>query len=245
MKLTISEAAELAGVSVRTLHYYDRIGLLPPDAHDSANGYRYYCEPSLERLQEILFYRELDFPLEEIKRILSDKNYDKASALKAQRKLMLLKRQRLDRLIAVLNEAVKGEEEMNFKAFDNSEYEASRKQYEQEAKKRWGSTDAYKESAKKTAGYTKEAWAQVNAEGDAIMKEFAECRAGGAKPSDEAAQRLVKKWQDYITANYYTCTREILSGLAQMYTADERFKANIDRFGDGTAEFMSAAILSE
>lgn len=244
MKLTISEAAKLAGVSVRTLHYYDRIGLLSPDMTNSENGYRYYCEESMARLQEILFYRELDFPLKEIKRIMSDKDYDKRSALEAQRRLLLIKRQRLDRIAALLDEAVKGEEIMNFNAFDNTEYEAAREQYQAEAKERWGGTDAYKECSEKTSGYTKEMWSEVNAEADAIMQEFADCKASGAKPTDEAAQVLVGKWQAYITDKHYKCTREILCGLALMYTEDERFKANIDRFGDGTAEFMSAAILS-
>ena len=242
MKMYIKEFAKLTGVSVRTLHYYDEIGLLKPSAVDEQNGYRFYDERSLERMQEILFYRELDFPLKSISEILASPNYDKQKALTEQRRLLTLKKERLERLISALDSAVKGENTMNMNVFDNSEFEAEREKYAREAKEKWGSTAAYKESTEKTAGYSKEKWGEINSGTDSLISVFAECVKNGAQPTDDVAQKLVKKWQDFITENYYTCTNEILSGLGEMYTADERFKENIDRHGEGTAEFMSAAI---
>ncbi|MGN0598301.1 MAG: MerR family transcriptional regulator [Oscillospiraceae bacterium] len=241
MKMYIKEFAKLTGVSVRTLHYYDGIGLLKPCSVDEQNGYRFYDERCLERMQEILFYRELDFPLKEIQMILSSPDHDKQTALKEQRNLLMLKKERLERLITALDGAMKGEK-ITMKVFDNSEFENMREQYAKEAKERWGSTAAYKESAEKTAGYTNEKWNEVNSGMDGIMVEFAECKKNGFAPDSGEAQQLVKKWQDFITDNFYVCTKEILSGLGEMYIADERFKANIDKHGDGTAQFMCDAI---
>ena len=240
MKLQIKEFAELTGVSVRTLHYYDEIGLLKPSFVDEQNGYRFYDEASLERMQEILFYRELDFPLKSIAEILASPNYNKQKALAEQKRLLTLKKDRLERLIAALEQAEKGEITMS--AFDNSEYESARQQYEDEAKQRWGGTDAYKESQTKTAGYTKDKWNDVLGGMNSIFAEFTECKNCGGSTDSETAQRLVKKLQDYITANFYHCTDEILAGLGQMYVCDERFRNNIDSHGEGTAEFVSEAI---
>ena len=136
MKMQIREFAKFTGVSVRTLHYYDEIGLLRPACVDKSTGYRWYDEDSLLRMQEILFYRELDFSLKSIKEILSAPNYDKTKALETQKKLLMLKKERLEGLIAAIDGAVKGENIMA--AFDNSKFE----QYKTEAKAKWGNTDA-------------------------------------------------------------------------------------------------------
>lgn len=242
MKMLINEIAKLADVSVRTLHYYDEIGLLKPSAVDEQNGYRFYDEDSLERLQAILFYRELDFPLKDISKLLSSPNYDRNKALTEQKYLLTLKKERLERLIFALDSLMKGENIVNLEVFDNSEFEAAREKYAAEAKEKWGNTDAYKEHSAKTSAYSKEKWAEVNGGMEALMKEFAECKKGGTSPEDSAAQSLVEKWQNFITENHYTCTKEILSGLGEMYSADERFAANIDKYGEGTAKFMTDAI---
>ena len=136
--------------------------------------------------------------------------------------------------------ATKGKVTMT--AFDNNDYETARKQYEVEAKQRWGETDAYKEHQEKTADYSKDKWQEVNDGLMAVFAKFAECKKNGNTADSDEAQALVKELQNYITENYYTCTKEILAGLGQMYVADERFKANIDKNGDGTAEFVSKAI---
>ena len=236
MKMQIKKFAELTGVSVRTLHYYDEIGLLKPSSVDRFTGYRYYDESSVLRMQEILFYRELDFSLKSIAEILSSPNYDREKALKEQKKLLTLKKERLERLILSIDNAVKGENVMS--AFDNSEFEA----YKAETKEKWGNTKAYAEFSEKTKEYSKERFADINSGLENIFRDFAELMQSGAEPDSVDAQTLVKKLQDYITENYYTCTDEILAGLGQMYMADERFKNNIDKYASGTAEFVSKAI---
>ena len=236
MKMQIKEFAEFTGVSVRTLHYYDEIGLLKPASVDKFTGYRFYDKKSLLRMQEILFYRELDFSLKSIDKILSSPNYDKEKALTEQKKLLLIKKERLERLISAIDRAEKGENIMN--AFDNSEFE----NYKQEVKEKWGQTDAFKEHAEKTKDYGKEKWNNLSEEMNSIFSQFSECIKNGDKADSEKTQNLVKDLQNHITENYYHCTNEILFGLGQMYVADERFKNNIDKHGTGTAEFVSKAI---
>ena len=238
--MQIKEFAEICGVSVRTLHYYDEIGLLKPAFVDEQNGYRFYDEISLERMQEILFYRELDFELKSIAEILSSPDYDKQKALAEQRKLLILKKERLERIIAALDSAEKGKITMS--AFDNSDYETARNRYEAEAKRRWGETAAYKEHAEKTASYSKDQWQDVNDGLMTVLAKFAACMKDGNTADSQEAQTLVKELQNYITENYYTCTNEILAGLGQMYVADERFKNNIDKHTPGTAAFISESI---
>ena len=236
MKMLIKEFAKITGVSVRTLHYYDEIGLLIPAFVDRTTGYRFYDEKSLLRMQEILFYRELDFSLKSIEEILSSPNYDKNKALEEQKHLLTLKKERLERLIFAVDGAMKGEIVMT--VFDNSEFE----KYKSEAKERWGKTDAYKEHEEKTRNYSKQKWNDLAEGMDHIMAEFAICMGKDEKPDSTEAQNLVKTLQNYITENYYLCTKEILAGLGQMYVADERFKNNIDKHADGTAVFISEAI---
>lgn len=239
MKLSISETAKLSGVSVRTLHYYDEIGLLQP-THIAESGYRYYDEDALEQLQQILFYRELEFPLKEIKLILSSPEYDRYQALQAQQELLLLKKERLEQLISLVGKQLKGEKVMSFQEFDKKTIDETKKKYAAEAKERWGNTDAYKESISKTNSYSDEDWAKINAEFNQILLEFAKLRSSA--PDSKEAQAAVLKWKTYITKHYYNCTDEILAGLGLMYSHDERFTKSIDQAGEGTAEIMSAAI---
>ena len=236
MKMQIKEFAEFTGVSVRTLHYYDEIGLLRPAEVDRITGYRFYDEDSLIRMQEILFYRELDFSLKSIGEILSSPNYDKSKALNEQKHLLTLKKERLERLISAIDGAVKGENIM--KAFDNSEFEKNKA----EAKEKWGATSAYKEYSEKTKNYSEQRWNDLVEGMDSIMAEFAVCMRNEESPDSTEVQKLVKTLQNYITENYYLCTNEILAGLGQMYVADERFKNNIDKHADGTAAFICDSI---
>lgn len=171
---------------------------------------------------------------------MANPKYDRTEALHRQKELLLKKRKRLDDLIGLLDNTLKGGNTMSFKEFDMSEIEKAKSEYAAEVKERWGNTDAYAESAKKTSGYGKEDWEKINDEGSAILAEFGKCR--NLEPGCEEAQSLVKKWQDHITANFYHCTKEILAGLGQMYVADERFTENIDKNGQGTAQFMADAI---
>lgn len=240
MKLSVSELAKRALVSVRTLHYYDEIGLLKPAYITDAN-YRYYNEESLRRLELILYYRELDFPLTEIAEILNKSDFDRDLALAQQARLLKLKRDRLTRLIAQLETSIKGGA-MSFEEFDMSEIEEAKEKYGKEAEERWGHTDAYQESARKAKSYGPQDWERIKNEQDVIYRGFAELAAQGADPASEEARTLVIAWQDNITRNFYHCTNEILAGLGQMYVADPRFTTTIDKYGEGTAAFKSAAI---
>ncbi|MBX9184888.1 MerR family transcriptional regulator [Clostridium sp. K04] len=237
--MRISEVAKLTGITVRTLHYYDEIGLLKPSEITEA-GYRLYSREDLEILQQILFFRELDFPLSQIKEIMNNPNYDKEEALKKQKELLIQQRQRIEGLIKLIEKRIEGDNNMSFKEFDMNEIEENKKKYAKEVKERWGTSKAYEESEKKTSSYNKEKWGDINQETSEIFKGFAELR--NSDPGSEEVQELVRRWQKYITDNFYTCTNEILSGLGLMYVEDKRFKENLDKNGEGTAKLMEEAI---
>ena len=237
--MRIIEVAKLTGITVRTLHYYDEIGLLKPSEITEA-GYRLYSREDLEILQQILFFRELDFPLSQIKEIMNNPNYDKEEALKKQKELLIQQRQRIEGLIKLIEKRIEGDNNMSFKEFDMNEIEENKKKYAKEVKERWGTSKAYEESEKKTSSYNKEKWGDINQETSEIFKGFAELR--NSDPGSEEVQELVRRWQKYITDNFYTCTNEILSGLGLMYVEDERFKENLDKNGEGTAKLMAEAI---
>lgn len=237
--MKINEVAKRTGVTVRTLHYYDRIGLLKP-RKITGSGYRLYDDTSLARLQQILFFKELDFSLEEIRAILDDPRLDPNEVLAKQKDLLLQKRAYLDGLIDLVEKTMKGTNLMNFQAFDKSGIEETRKKYAQEVKERWGSTEAYKAYEKKSADYSSKQWELFAGEGAEILGAFGESRH--LSPEDPQAQALVRRWQDYISDRFYPCTKEILSCLGCMYLEDQRFTQNIDQYGAGTAAFMAAAI---
>lgn len=234
---TVKEVSKLTGVSVRTLHHYDAIGLLHPTRVTDA-GYRLYDDTALARLQSILLFRKLQFPLKEIRQILDAPQFDPKDALNAQIELLEMQRRHLDELIAYARQIQQsGGTVMDFTKFDTTEMDT----YAQEVKSRWGKTDAYREYQEKSQGKT---GAQMQSAGDGLMEVFAEIGTlRGADPASEQVQAMVAKLQQFITENFYTCTKQILAGLGQMYAADERFRENIDRAGGaGTAEFVCKAI---
>ncbi|MGN1000048.1 MAG: MerR family transcriptional regulator [Faecousia sp.] len=234
---TVKEVSNVTGVSVRTLHHYDAIGLLKPTRVTEA-GYRLYDDTALRRLQTILLFRELQFPLKEIKEILDCPGFDPKEALAQQIHLLELQRQHLDALIFHARNIQKtGVITMDFSAFDTSEMD----KYAEQAKAKWGKTEAYKEFEQKTAGQTP---AQMQDTGNALMNIFGEFGAiRHTSPASEEAQALVAKLQGFITEHYYTCTKQILRGLGQMYIAGDSMTENIDRSGgEGTAEFAHQAI---
>lgn len=239
MQYTVSEIAKLTGVSVRTLHYYDEIHLLSPSQVSEA-GYRYYDEAALAHLQQILFYRELDFNLKTIANIMNAPNYRKEEALEKQKQLLLLKRQRLDNIITLLDANLKGESNMSFKEFDTTKIEQEKAKYAAEVKEKWGDTMAYQESQEKTKSYSKDDWNQVMSGMDDLLKNFA--ANVNEAPDSKVVQELVGQWQQFITDHYYNCTKEILKGLGQMYVADERFTSYMDKFATGTASLVSQGI---
>lgn len=237
MGVRIHEVARRTGVTERTLRYYDEIGLLPPQAVTEA-GYRVYGEAELLRLRQILLFREMGFSLSDIRTMMARTECDCRRALAGQRELLLLRRRRLDDMIALVERAMKEEQDLSFDQFKQDGMEAARRAYAEEAKVRWGHTEAYAESERKAAARDDQALWQ--GEGAKLLAAFAALRE--QNPAGEAAQELVAKWQGFITENYYACTKEILAGLGQMYAADERFTRFIDNQGEGTAAFMARAI---
>ena len=234
---TVHEVSKLTGVSVRTLHYYDAIDLLKP-AKVTEAGYRLYDDTALGRLQSILLFRELRFPLKEIREILDSPKFDPAEALEQQITLLELQKKHIEKLIVFAREIQeKGVYKMEFEAFDKSEWN----QYAEEVKERWGQTGAYEECEEKMKEKTEN---EVRDTADQMMKIFAEIgKLQHLSPEDNRVQEKIKTLQSFISEHYYTCTKEILSGLGQMYVGDERMKRNIDKAGgDGTAEFAAQAI---
>lgn len=233
---TVKEVSRLTGVSVRTLHHYDAIDLLKPAAV-TKTGYRLYDDADLSRLQSILLFRELQFPLKEIKKILDNPDFDPQEALSQQIHLLELKLKHTEKLISFARTIQeKGVYNMDFHAFDKPEID----QYTAEVKERWGTTKAYEEyqlKMNKSTSNSKETAEQ-------FMSLFADLgRFKQSPPEDRQVQHIVRQIQDFITEHYYTCTDEILKGLGQMYACDERMKQNIDKAGgNGAAEFARQAI---
>lgn len=236
--MTVNEVSKLAGVSARTLQYYDKIGLLQPTKYTRA-GYRLYDDAALEKLQQILLFRELEFPLKEIKKIISSPDFDRNKALEQQIDLLTLKKEHLENLISFAR-GIKliGVKTMDFSAFDRSKLDA----YAEEAKARWGNTDAYQEFEEKRKGRSAKEEEALAGGMMALFEEFGRIR-GCCDASSLEAQALVGRLQSYITENFYHCTKEILSGLGKMYASDGEFADNIDKAGgEGTAKFAADAI---
>ncbi len=234
--MTVHEVSRISGVTIRTLRYYDRIGLLEPAARTEA-GYRLYDVADLKRLQRILLLRELEIPLRDAERLLKLSEAEQREAMGRQVRLLELKKERTEKLIALARRLSKGEETMDFSAFDRSKEEA----YAAEAKARWGKTEAYREYEKKAAVRTEAEGTLLAERMMAIFADFGALRE--TDPTSDAAQAKVGELQAFITEHYYPCTDEILLGLGQMYVADGRFKANIDNAGgEGTAAFVQEAI---
>ena len=235
--MTVHEVSKLAGVSIRTLQYYDKIGLLHPTGYTDA-GYRLYDDTDLERLQHILLFRELEFPLKDIKAIINSSDFDRSKALEQQIELLQLKKEHIENLMNfALGIKMLGVKHMDFKAFDRSKLDA----YSKRAKELYGNTPEYREMEEKQKNRTAE---EDQLLADRFMLLFME--AGEMKNTDPAspkAQYLVKRIQDYITENLYTCTNKILRGLGRMYSGGGDFTKNIDEYGgEGTAEFVDNAI---
>lgn len=237
MMKTVNEVSRLTGVSIRTLHYYHTIGLLHPSSITDA-GYRLYDDTALERLQQILLFRELEFPLREIRTILESRDFDRNKALEQQITLLTLKKEHLENLITFARGIqMTGVKNMNFDAFDTKKID----EYTERAKKQWGNTPAYHEFEEKSKERSREDTQRINHGLMDLFREFGMLRE--QSPLSDDAGALVKELQNYITDNFYTCTDEILSGLGKMYADGGEFTASIDSAGgSGTAAFAAAAI---
>lgn len=236
--MIVNEVSRLTGVSIRTLQYYDKIGLLPPADYTEV-GYRLYDDETLQKLQIILLFREIEFPLKDIRRIIESPVFDREKALEQQIHILELKKEHIENLIDLARGVKKsGVKDMtDFTAFDTAKID----DYIAKAREYWGDTAAFKEFEEKNADRTSEENAGINTE---LMKIFAQF--GGMKDMDPASpkvQKQVKKLQDYITDKFYKCTNTILSSLGHAYSAEGEMNRNIDKAGGkGTGEFVDKAI---
>lgn len=239
MALTVKAVADLAGISIRALHHYDEIGLLKP-AGQSASGYRLYSQQDLERLQQILFFRELGFGLKEIREIIDSPGFDRRQALLTHRAALQQRRERIDRLINTVDrtlasiekeDAPMTKDEMKdlFDGFDPSEHE-------DEARQRWGGSREFEESRERTRKYTRADWENIKAEAGEIYQNLANLM--DRDPGDAAVQEWIGRWHQHINRWYYTCSLEVFRGLGEMYVQDERFTKNIDKTRPGLARFL-------
>ena len=235
--MTVHEVSKIAGVSIRTLQYYDKIGLLRPSGYTDA-GYRLYDDTDLERLQHILLFRELEFPLKDIRNIVENPDFDRSKALEQQIELLKLKKEHLDNLINfAIGIKLLGVKSMDFSVFDRSKLD----EYTRQAKAWWGNSPLYKEFENKARNRTKEDDQMLAAQCLLIFKEFGEIR--NTDPASDGAQALVIRLQNFFTENFYNCTDEILSSLGKMYSGGGDFTKNIDEYGgEGTAVFVDKAI---
>lgn len=240
----VNDVARISGVSIRALHHYHAIDLLVPTGRTEA-GYRLYTDADLLRLQQILIGRELGFSLEEIGRSLDDPGFDPRTALVEQRRRLEAKAQAVSGMLRAVDAALavvafdrRGEVmEMQdmFGGFDPAKYE-------DEAREKWGGTDAYRESSRRVQGYTPDDWKQQQAEQGAIYAEAAAALGAGADPAGAAVVDIAERHRLSIDRWFYPCSRAMHAGLADMYEADERFAASIDRAGTGLAAFLAVAI---
>lgn len=237
--MTVNEVSKLTGVSIRALQYYDKIGLLKPAGH-TESGYRLYDDTALETLQQILLFRELEFPLKEIREILSAPDFDRNKALEQQITLLTMKKEHLENLIAFARGIQWiGVKTMDFTVFDTKKLD----EYAARAKEQWGKSAEYKEFEQKNEGRSKEAEQEMLQQFMLLFVEFGKFAREGDSAESERVQAQVKKLQDFISEHFYKCSKEILFQLGQMYAGGGEFTENINASaGEGTAEFTAEAI---
>ncbi|MFF4495433.1 MerR family transcriptional regulator [Streptomyces sp. NPDC001546] len=244
MGYSVGQVAGFAGVTVRTLHHYDEIGLLSPSGRSGA-GHRRYDDADLDRLQRILFYRELGFPLDEVAVLLDDPRSDPREHLRRQHALLTDRIARLQQMAKAVEHAMEAKKmgidltpEERFEVFGDKDPE----QYAEEAERRWGGTEAYAESQRRTASYTKADWQRIQDEVAGWGARYAALVAAGEPAGGEAAMDMAEEHRRHICRWYYDCPYEMHTGLGEMYVADERFKAFYDGMGEGVAEHLRDSI---
>jgi DNA-binding transcriptional MerR regulator len=243
MTYSVKQLSNLAGVSIRTLHYYDQISLLKPSSIKS-NGYRCYDEKKLMILQQILFFRELEFPLEKIKEIVSSKGYDPLTSLTDQHQLLLLKKKRIEKLLKTITttiESLKGGKHMKtddaFSAFNDPSYQ----KYKDEVEKRWGNSEAYRQSIERVGKMSKTKLALVKAEGEEITESIAKLMKKKFSYDNSEVQKQVDRFYKHLH-HFYDPNYPMFKGLGQMYVSDPRFTKVYEKKAKGLAQFMSDAM---
>jgi MerR family transcriptional regulator, thiopeptide resistance regulator len=243
---SVGQVAAFAGVTVRTLHHYDEIGLLVPGGRSHA-GHRRYRDADLDRLQQIRFYRELGFPLDEVAALLDDPDVDPCVHLRRQHALLTDRIEKLTRMAAAVGDAMEAQRmginltpEEKFEVFGDFDPD----DHAGEAESRWGGTDAYRESRRRTASYTKEDWKRINGESGTLHRTMADLLARGLPAESEAAMDVAEEHRRLIDRYHYPCSYEMHTGLGEMYVADERFTATYEAIRPGLAVYMRDAMLA-
>lgn len=242
----IKQFSDLVGVSIRMLRHYDKIGLLVPQNINKFNNYRYYGGKNLATIQQVLFFKELDFSLQEIKAIINDSSFDPLDALSMQRNLLQLKQQRLESMVKFIDDLIINTQSGEFnmakikQAMNNDNFNQQKLAYAKEAKDKWGDSDRYKQSQTRMAKYSKQDIEKLNQQQAKIYQELTELMPQGVENSQ--VQAKVHQARMFISDNWYDCNPKQFAALGEMYVADERFKANIDRYGTGLAAFLKNAI---
>lgn len=248
MTWTVGEAAKVAKVSVRTLHHYDEVGLLAPSGRSEA-GYRLYTVEDLERLQQVMIFRELGFTLPEIREIVLDPDFDRTEALRAQRNLLAEKVRRtkaaieaIDKRLMEMEEGIPMTEEESSKMFGELFDGFDPAEYEDEARERWGETDAYKQSAARTKRYGRTEWEAIKNESEANTKAYVALMEAGVPADSPEAMAVAERGRQHISKWFYDLPVEFYANMAQIWVTDPRFTKNIDKAKPGLAEYSYAAV---
>ena len=242
---SVGQVAGFAGTTVRTLHHYDEIGLLCPSGR-TPSGYRRYHDADLDRLQQILFYRELGFPLDDIASVLDDRGVSPSEHLRRQQRLLGARIARLQEMAAAVEEALEACA-MGIRLTPEEKFEIfgeGYQQYEDEAEQRWGGSDAWKQSQRRAAELSKEDWVRIKAEGDAIMDRISAAVRAGTAPGSEQGMAVAEDHRQHICRNFYDCSYAMQRGLAEMYLADPRFTATYEQQVEGGAQWFHDAVLA-
>lgn len=244
MSYSVGQVAGFAGVTVRTLHHYDEIGLLVPSERSHA-GHRRYGDEDLDRLQQILFYRELGFPLDEVAALLDDPETDPRAHLRRQHELLTVRIEKLQKMAAAVEHAMEARTmginltpEEKFEVFGDKDPE----EHAEEAERRWGGTEAYAESQRRAARYTKDDWKRMQAEVASWGERYDALMETGEPATGERAMDMAEEHRQHISQWFYDCSYEIHRGLGEMYVSDERFKEFYDSMRPGLAEHLRDAI---
>jgi len=235
---TVKEIAKLTGITIRTLHYYDEIGLLKPSDVSEA-GYRLYNKNDITIIQEILFLKEIGFELKQIKEIVNNPSFDEKTELKKQKEILILKKKRIENLIKLVDDKLECNCSLSFSEFDESHIIAKQKEYHKEVLQRWKNTDSYREFESNHSKSNNQ-FTDLDKKSKEIFGKIAEYM--NYPPSDKRVQGLISLWQDYITQNHYNCTNQMLECLSLMYVEDKRFKAYFNNLGDNLAHYIGDAI---
>lgn len=244
---TVGRVAELAGVTIRTLHHYDEIGLVRPSGRTPA-GYRVYRDVDVQRLQQVLLYRRLDFGLDEIAAIVDDPKVDAAGHLRRQRELLVERGSRIQAMVAAIDTQLEAcamgmrltpEEQLEVFGTDKVGGE-----WTEEAGQRWGGTDAYQESQRRAARYSKQDWNRIRAEGDEVLHAFRDAMRSGLPATSAQAEAVAERHRQHISRWFYQVGYDMHRDLAEMYLADERFTRTYDDVADGLARYVHDAIVA-